>query len=373
MKTIDFLISSSSPDIRHRTGLTASDEFLYIRQNGQDTVWFDSRELKIQEENLKKNNRNITVKPLEPYVKKAQTSIFQGSRMERVVYEILQELNITSVQISLELPYRWVQMLQRANVKYETHNFANERLYKNKAEIKHLKAAQLITNGAFDLLYSILKEATIDGGFIMYQNEILTSEYAQKRIKKYFLDHGYSCPHDIIIASGEQSACPHESGSGPLYAGQCIVVDMFPQCDATGYHADMTRTWVKGTPTQEAQQLFNDVKTAQLLALKSIEIGKECQIVHNICTKYFTDQGYKTTQDEGFTHGIGHGLGLEIHEAPTLSKTITTLIEPGMVFTIEPGLYYKDIGGVRIEDVVVIHKDGTIENINTYPKDFIIP
>jgi len=373
MNKTELLIGTNGPEIRYRTGLTAPDEFLYLRHNNQDTVWFDSRELKIQQKNIKKQGRNTIVKPLELYIEKAKTSAFIGSRIEKIVYEILKELNISAVQISPELAYRWVEMLERANIKYSTYNFANERLYKTAIEIKHLKKAQVITNGAFDLFKKILQESIIDGKNIIHQGKVLTSEYAQRVIKKYFLDHGYSCPHDIIIASGNQSACPHDVGSGPLYAHECIVVDMFPQCDATGYHADMTRTWVKGTPSKQAQQLFNDVLMAQKLAIQGISVGKECHFVHNICTKYFTDQGYKTSQDEGFTHGVGHGLGLEIHEYPHVSNNVKTLLEPGMVFTMEPGLYYKNIGGVRIEDVIVIHKDGTIENINTYPKDFMIP
>ncbi|MBV9463352.1 MAG: aminopeptidase P family protein, partial [Verrucomicrobiae bacterium] len=165
-----------------------------------------------------------------------------------------------------------------------------------------------------------------------------------------------------ILAGGVQACDPHHRGSGPLKPGELIIVDLFPQLSETRYWGDMTRTYLKGRASAAQRRLFDTVAKAQKLAMKEIQAGRPGKAVHQRVHRYFTEQGYQTGElngrRQGFFHGTGHGLGLEIHEAPNLGESGTSKLEKGNVVTVEPGLYYPSIGGVRIEDVVAVTASG---------------
>jgi Xaa-Pro aminopeptidase len=146
---------------------------------------------------------------------------------------------------------------------------------------------------------------------------------------------------------------------------------MFPRSNVTGYYADMTRTFVKGVPSAQLVRQYEAVQTVQAEAVNMVNVGTACKAVYTHCVERFKQLGFITTMEEGFTHSTGHGIGLGLHEAPRLGNN-DVILKAGMAVTVEPGLYYKAVGGVRIEDVVVLHTDGTPENINTYSKDWII-
>ena len=165
-----------------------------------------------------------------------------------------------------------------------------------------------------------------------------------------------------IVAGGRQAADPHEAGRGPLRAGEWIVADVFPRMLATGYWGDMTRTFLHGRPTAAQRRMYEAVAEAQRLALSLVRPGAKGKDVHRAVTDFFARRGWKTGtgpdgRAHGFFHGLGHGVGLEIHEEPRLSPSGGELA-PGMVVSVEPGLYYPEIGGVRIEDLVVVTETG---------------
>ena len=161
------------------------------------------------------------------------------------------------------------------------------------------------------------------------------------------------------MAGGDQACDPHERGSGPLFADSLIILDIFPRDAASGYYGDMTRTVVRGRATDEQRRLWETVRDGQSLALKRMKPGVDGLKVHNQVKQFFTDQGFPTEvrdgRQVGFFHGTGHGLGLEIHEIPRFQKTV---FKPRQVLTVEPGLYYPGLGGVRIEDVAVVTENG---------------
>ena len=133
----------------------------------------------------------------------------------------------------------------------------------------------------------------------------------------------------------------------------------------------MSRTIVKGTPSKETKLLYEAVQKAQLAGLAAVKAGKKASDVHNACQKVFDRLGYKTNEEEGFIHSTGHGVGLDIHELPSISARSDTLLAAGQVITVEPGLYYKGIGGIRIEDTVVVTAKG-YRNLTNVPKVFIL-
>ncbi len=190
---------------------------------------------------------------------------------------------------------------------------------------------------------------------------ILTSEVVRATICHALLDHD-CIAEETIVSCGPVSADPHERGEGPLRAGEPIVIDIFPRSGKTGYWGDITRTVCRGPAPAALKKQYNAVKAAQAAALKEVKAGAWTDDVHATAAAELDQRGYKTeTIDDipqGFIHGTGHGVGLEIHEAPRVSSANHQKLRAGHIITIEPGLYYPDIGGVRIEDTILVTKDG---------------
>ena len=191
--------------------------------------------------------------------------------------------------------------------------------------------------------------------------------------------HGCAADAGTIVAGGVQATDPHEEGHGPLRSGEAIILDIFPVDKASRYYADMTRTVIKGEPNEELQKMYDAVLESQEAALGMIRAGVNGKDIHQKVSDVLHERGYKTLvhdQEEGtplrtgFFHGTGHGVGLEIHEAPRISLSDDEL-RLGDVVTVEPGLYDPQVGGVRIEDLVVVTEDGC-RNLTDFPKEFRI-
>ncbi|WP_319378486.1 Xaa-Pro peptidase family protein [uncultured Methanocorpusculum sp.] len=234
------------------------------------------------------------------------------------------------------------------------------------AKIRSIKSADEITNIRYvQKMNEIAVRATVDAirksepdnrGILMLEDAPLTSERIRDII--HFALRPFSCEDiDTIISCGEASSMPHARGTGPLYANQPIVMDVFPRSEITGYFADMTRTISKGAPSDEIIRMYDAVQKAKELAVSMIRPGITGAAVYTAVVGYFKAQGYETAGSSGFTHSLGHGVGLEIHEAPSLSPSGDEL-KVGQVITLEPGLYYQGIGGVRLEDMGVVTSDG---------------
>lgn len=174
---------------------------------------------------------------------------------------------------------------------------------------------------------------------------------------------------DTIVSCGDETAMPHCTGSSQIKANEPIVIDIFPKSDSTGYHADMTRTLSRGEPSKEVIDLYNAVREAVHIGEKVLTPGISGSEVHNKVKDYFEECGYHT-DSEGFIHSLGHGVGLEVHEQPSLSPS-GGILEAGNVVTIEPGLYYHGIGGVRIENLLVVTKSGS-NRITKYPEIMVL-
>ncbi len=189
----------------------------------------------------------------------------------------------------------------------------------------------------------------------------LTSETVRATIGHTLLD--LDCiAEETIVSCGSMSADPHERGEGTLRAGEPIVIDIFPRSGKTGYWGDITRTVCRGPASAALKKQYNAVKAAQAVALKEVKAGAWTDDIHAAAAAELDRRGYPTeTIDDipqGFIHGTGHGVGLEIHEAPRVSSANHQKLRAGHIITIEPGLYYPDIGGVRIEDTILVTQDG---------------
>ena len=276
---------------------------------------------------------------------------------------LLKILNIQSIVVHESFPIGIATYLKqkRISVTVTDKPLFPQRAVKCKEEIKHITAAQKAAVAAMKSAIRCIRNARVSPGQkLKFENHILTSDMVREHIDIELLKHD-CISTGTIVACGKQSADPHEKGYGPLVAGQPIVIDIFPRNRTTGYWGDITRTICKGIPSAEIKAMHQIVKHAQQNAIKMVKHGVMANAVHQTVSLYFEQKGYSTDIQngiaEGFIHSTGHGVGLDIHEAPSVGRR-KVILKKGNVITIEPGLYYSDIGGVRIEDTVVVTQDG---------------
>jgi len=245
------------------------------------------------------------------------------------------------------------------------------RATKVEEEIEGVKTAQAANEAAMARAEELIRDASVDDdGVLRRENgEALTSEFVKQEIEITLLRH--DCALDeTIVACGADAADPHDRGSGPLRAGEFVIVDIFPQDKASNYHSDMTRTFLKGEASDVQREWYEVTDEARRAALDVVEAGVTGEDVNQAVVDVYQDHDHPTVftdpgTETGFIHSTGHGVGLDVHESPSISLNGEEL-EPGHVITIEPGLYDPDVGGVRIEDIVVVTEDG-YENLVDYP------
>ncbi len=239
--------------------------------------------------------------------------------------------------------------------------FFPARELKSDAEAKALRQGNAASTAGIRTAERVLRASKIVGKRLKYEGRTLTSEWLRTMIDQACLSKG-AVAQNTIVAGGKQGCDPHEGGHGPLKPNELIIVDVFPRVQKTGYHGDMTRTFLKGRANDAQRALVGAVRDAQLAALAKVKAGVGGAAVHGAAVQVFEARGFVTERrgEEfvGFIHSTGHGLGLEVHEAPRVSPGAPRL-RKGHVITIEPGLYYPEIGGCRIEDVVRVTKEGS--------------
>lgn len=231
---------------------------------------------------------------------------------------------------------------------------------KTPGELAAIREGNRCASLGFAAAEKLLRAATIKGRRLMLDGRPLTSERVKFAIEVACLEAG-AVSRDTIVAGGDQACDPHCRGSGPLRPHELIVIDIFPRVTATGYHGDMTRTYLKGHASDEQHRLVATVHAAQRGALAAIRAGAAVRTIHQGVVERFRAAGYETANDargtRGFFHGTGHGLGLAVHEPPRISA-VDGRLKRGHVVTVEPGLYYPGLGGCRIEDVVHVTATG---------------
>ena len=283
--------------------------------------------------------------------------------MADIIRFLAESYDIDAFKVPSNFPYGIAQAIEAKGLKVEVGNdpFFPDRERKDDKEAAAIRQGNAMSSAGFKLVQKILKASQANKkDLLIYKGKKLTSEFLQGEIEKHILDLG-GVSANTIVAGGDQACDPHERGFGPLKANELIIIDIFPRVKKTHFHGDMTRTFLKGKASPEQKKLVETVKAAHSLGLSMVKPRVTGNQIHKAIQKLFSENGYQTERIgdtfQGFFHGTGHGVGLDIHEAPRVSLKAGPL-KSGNVITVEPGLYYPGTGGCRIEDVVRVTQGG---------------
>ena len=349
--------SEQDPDMLYATRFFAPDAFIFLEENGKRTLVLSDLEI----DRARKQAEADEFVSFSALEREVQGTSKKAPAYDKVLSHFLRKRGIRSALVPANFPLGFAQELAASKISLRPSNglFWPEREAKSDDELKLMRRALAITESGLARAMEVLSASTPAGKKLSWSGKTLTSEILRAEIDSAILRAG-GLPANTIVAGGDQACDPHERGFGPLKADSLIILDIFPRDAKSGYFGDMTRTVVRGRASEAQRRLWETVREGQALALKKMKPGVDGLKLHNEVKQLFTDRGYPTEvrdgRQVGFFHGTGHGLGLEIHEFPRFQKTI---FKPGQVLTVEPGLYYPGIGGVRVEDVVVVTKSGT--------------
>ncbi len=356
-------------DILHVTGFKAPDPVVVLQTRKECFLAVSRMELG----RARAANPALTVVTPE----ELGVPVAQRRRLSAWAVALLKRAGVKRVEVPASFPLGTARRLEGAGVRLRVVEgaFISQRAIKRADEIEHLRAVQQSTVDAMGVARDLIRRSHAGrNGELRLAGAPLTSERVRRAINEALLQQD-CIGGEPIVACGEQGADPHGVGHGPLRAGEPIVIDIFPQHQETGYWGDLTRTVVKGRPTPTVARLYRAVRAAQARGLALVKAGRPGAAIHRAVTLVMEQHGFSNrTVDgvpEGFTHGTGHGVGLEIHEAPSLART-DGVLHVGNVLTVEPGLYYREHGGMRIEDTVVVTRVG-FEYLATCPKTLVIP
>jgi Xaa-Pro aminopeptidase len=213
----------------------------------------------------------------------------------------------------------------------------------------------------------VLASAAIDGDELRWRGDRLTAEHLRREVNAALASHGVRDAGNTVIGAGPTCADLHFTGQDTIRPGETVLLDVSPR-GPHGYYGDLTRTFVVGEPDEWAASVYEAVEAAQDAALAVLEDGggTRAAAVHEAASEVLADYGFETGDVEvGMYHGVGHGVGISLHESPSLTSDVA--LESGNVVTVEPGVYDPETGGVRIEDLVVVTEDG-YENLTEYPR-----
>jgi Xaa-Pro aminopeptidase len=360
--------SERDADMLYAVGMFVPDPFIYLNIGGRPHIVLNDLEI----DRARAQAPHCRVLSLSAYQRKLRAAGIKKSSFAKIIRQILREKKIRRVLVPDNFPFSLARDLKKLGIKLKPRvGIFPKREIKSADEVKKISAALAMAEVGMAEGMEVLRRAKINRDRkLIYHGVPLTSERLRAVIDCAILQaNGMAA--NTIVAGGRQACDPHERGHGPLRAHEPIVIDIFPRSQRTGYFGDITRTVVRGHASEAARKLYDTVWEGQKIAFEKIRARVKTADVHKAVQKFFFEQGYKTGRRdghmEGFFHGTGHGLGLEIHETPRVNASSTEILKPGHVVTVEPGLYYPGIGGVRLEDVALVTANGA-KNLTRFEK-----
>jgi Xaa-Pro aminopeptidase len=356
-----------SPELRHEVPLGIGDPFLYLEIDGRRAVLTNVLEVDRIAQQAPELERLLG----EQFGR--DELIAQGLSYEQIDRELYvraaRELGIAAAAVPPDFPLAVADRLRAEGIELTPDDelFVERRRHKTEAELAGIRRAARAAVAGTEECARVLREAEIDGDGLRYGGEVLTSELLRARVREVCARLGAPAPDDIIVAPMRPGdAVGHEAGSGPLPAHAAICLDLWPQDEASGCWADMTRTWVRGDVTDAVADLHRLVLEAHERSLAVTRPGVPGVEIYGAACDVFEAAGHPTqrtkkpgeTLQHGFYFGLGHGVGLEVHEAPALGRTGRAPLIAGDVVAVEPGTVDPQHGGMRVEDLVLVTDDG---------------
>jgi Xaa-Pro aminopeptidase len=363
--------SIRSPEMRHEVAAAVPDPFLYAERDGRRSTMVWSMELpRLQ------GLPGLEARPFEEFG--LDGLVARGVHREELylhlVENVCRDLELRSVTVPPAFPTALADHLRAAGIEIHPDRafFAARRRVKTEPELAGIRRAQRAAEAAMDVIREHLREADASNSTLVLEGKPLTCERLKRAAGDVFIAHDVVVD-ELIVSHGAQSAIGHEMGSGPIAPGEPIVVDLWPRDRETACYADMTRTFVVGEPPAELVEYHRLCLQALQEALAAVRPGAIGREVFVGTCELFQKAGYPTqltkapgeVLDEGFFHGLGHGVGLEVHEEPNLGIAGLDELVAGDVITVEPGLYRPGFGGCRLEDLVLVTENGA-ENLTDY-------
>jgi len=366
-----YAASESDADILYPTGFFAPDPFLFVQVGRRRLMVMSDLE-------RDRARKQATVDRVLPWSAVAKRIEVEGERATTaaVIARVLGDLGVRRALVPRSFSLGLAMELDEGGIRLEMGSdpFWPERAIKTPAEVRAIEAALRAAEAGLEAGIAVLRSCRIgNDGYLRRGGHRFTAEDLHAAVNTRIMAEG-CVPAHTICAPGDQAVDPHEEGHGPIRAHTPIVMDIFPRSGKTGYFGDLTRTVVRGRASARLHEVYAIVHAGVKLGHSRIRDGADGQAIHREIQGLFERHGYRTGvrqgRMQGFFHGTGHGLGLEIHEAPSISPRPSTL-RAGHVVTVEPGLYYLGLGGVRIEDVALVTKTGS-RNLTRVPKQLEI-
>jgi Xaa-Pro aminopeptidase len=362
--------SERSADMLYAVRMFVPDPFIYLRVNGRCHIVMSDLEI----DRARQEAPHCRVISLSQLQKKLRSEGANKTGLPQVIRSLFRSKGITKALVPHSFPLGLAKDLRRLRIKVKPKAgpFFPERQVKSAAEVKKISAALIMAEVGLAEGIQALKSCKIDRKRrLLYRNNPLTSDKLRAIIDTAIVQAGgLAC--NTIVAGGRQSCDPHERGFGLLRANEPIILDVFPRSQKTGYFGDITRTVVRGRASEEIRKVYHTIERSQEIGFEHIKHNASGREVHRRIQEFLEKEGYRTGKSngrmQGFFHGTGHGVGLEIHESPGMGPNSTDTLKAGHVVTVEPGLYYLELGGgVRLEDMALLTGNGT-RNLTKFEK-----
>ena len=363
--------SEQDANLYYATHFWAPDSFIFTQIAGKKILVMS--DLEVDRARAESSvDEVLSMSRLQAQAKKKGISPAGTTEVLDILYK---ERGVQKVEVPATFPVALADRLRDKGytLSIRPEPFFPERSVKKPEEVAAIREAIRCTEEAINSVVQVIAQSEIRGDELWLQGKPLTSELIRKAMHLHLM--GADClGRETIVAGGTQACDPHCIGSGPLRAHWPIVLDVFPVSMKTRYFADITRTVLRGKPSEKVKTMYRLVREGQEIGFKMIKPGADGKAVHQAIMDHFEKNGFHTGEVngrmQGFFHGTGHGLGLEIHEAPRVGG-VKDILQEGQVVTVEPGLYYLDAGGIRIEDDLLVTAHGC-EVLSKYPRELVV-
>jgi len=360
-------------ELRHELPLVVPDPFLYAETGGERHVVVGSLEVS----RIAAADGRVTLHPLEEfgYDELVRSGLQRGEVTLQIMVRACEALGLERALVPGDFPIELADRVRAAGITLEVDRdeFDLRRRVKTPAELAGIRRAQVAAESGMRAAAELLRQAEPHGDQVLLNGEPLTCERLKEAIRDTAARLGASAGDELIVAHGAQTAIGHEMGSGPIAPGEPVIIDVWPRDTQSACYADMTRTFVVGEAPAELRRYHELTRESLARAFDAVRPGVEGRELHRLSCEPYEQAGLPTQRskapgqvlEEGFYHSLGHGVGLEVHEAPPLGRSPGALMA-GDIITLEPGCYRPGFGGCRLEDLVLVTEDGA-ELLTDFP------